>query len=138
MPLWAFLAVVGLLPSLGLLVAKQYGRYGRPQLDAGSTVSSSGCSDSVSAQAFEAELADLRTELASYKSLEKEVLGLLASGEELSLNDILSHLSIRHQTNGPQQLRLAIASLQEKGKVVGTGGLMARLRSVPPSIRESV
>ena len=137
MPLWALLAVVGLLPSLALLVAKQYGRHEGPQLGNDTTVSSSMSSDSVNAQGLEAELAGLRAELASYKSLEEEIMGLLASGEELSLNEILDRLAIKHQPSGPQQLRLAIASLQKKGQVAGTGGLMARLRSVPSSMRES-
>jgi hypothetical protein len=133
MPIWTLLMVVGLLPGLALLVGRHYGRF---QQDTGPSANLSESSDSAATQALETELVNMRSELASYKSLEREVLGLLASGEELNLNDILSRLAVKYQPNGAQQLRLAIASLQEKGRIVGTGGLMSRLKSVTPSIRE--
>jgi hypothetical protein len=75
-----------------------------------------------------AQLADLKTKLESYESLEKEIIGVLASGVEIMPSSLPNHLSTDSTAEAARKIRLAVANLLEMGRIEGTGGLVPSIR----------
>lgn len=77
-----------------------------------------------------AHLTNLEARLESYESLEKEIIGVLASGVEITLGNLSSHLSLSSTADSARKIRLAVANLLEMGRIEGTGGLVPSIRLV--------
>ena len=128
-PLWILLATLLLAPALTLLAAK---RIIRPT-DDDTKATVDGVRVVLESQIKDAEsqLANAQVRLQEYETLENEILGYLASGTEISTIDLLSNLSIRERLEGRRLLLLAVASLEQKGKIVGTGGIQPKIKLAP-------
>jgi hypothetical protein len=75
----------------------------------------------------ERRLSDAESRLATYESLEAEIMGLLSNGGEYDLAAIVERTSIRIHMNGYQMVLRAINALGDK--IEGTGGVgIARYR----------
>ena len=73
-------------------------------------------------------LTDLKAKLESYESLEKEIIGVLASGIEIMPGNLSNHLSTDSTADSARKIRLAVANLLEMGRIEGTGGLVPSIR----------
>ncbi|HEX6900641.1 MAG TPA: hypothetical protein VF789_13030 [Thermoanaerobaculia bacterium] len=82
------------------------------------------------AASCESQLQDLQHRLNTYESLENEILGVLAAGEQLTLANLASRLR-RSDVDGLRLVTLAVASLEKQGQITGTGSLVA------PSLKRS-
>jgi len=67
------------------------------------------------------EIESLNSQLKSYCTLENEILGVLASGEEWDLNSLTGRLCLTHSEGGPQRVRLAVASLINQQQIGSVG-----------------
>jgi membrane protein implicated in regulation of membrane protease activity len=65
-------------------------------------------------------------QLARYEALEQEILGLLASGAEMTLSEIVDHTSVSLQPDRRERVTRAIAALGDR--IEGSGGAIARYR----------
>lgn len=128
-PLWVLIVTVLLLAPLTLFAAKL-------------TTRPREASNKGSAELVRAELeGQIRgcigrlgvtvERLNEYESLENEILGYLADGKDISTIDLLSNLSISRKAEGRRILHLAVASLEQKGKIVGTGSFQPKLKLAP-------
>ena len=75
------------------------------------------------AASCESQLQALQHRLNTYESLENEILGVLAAGEQLTLADLGSRLH-RSDVEGLRHVTLAVASLEKQGQITSTGSLV--------------
>lgn len=124
-PLWALLATIALSPSIAIfLLRKMHKSIPLPAVEARAVeVPAAENLTYAAIESARGKIADLESQLAKYQSLENEILGVLGSGEEWNLNDLISRLNLRHSEDGARSVRLAVASLLEKGKIgsIGSG-----------------
>lgn len=69
-------------------------------------------------------------QLARYEALEQEILGLLASGAEMTLSQVVGNTSVSMRSDRNELVTRAIAALGDR--IEGTGGVLASYRLVRP------
>jgi hypothetical protein len=74
-----------------------------------------------------------RAKLNDYESLEQEIIGLLAGGLEVEVEQIAGRLQIGGDRDAAKNVRVAVASLRAAGKVIGTGGVTPKVKLTPTS-----
>jgi hypothetical protein len=125
-PLWVLIATVLLLPPLNFLAAKHAIR--SKDTDQQESPESTLVLFKEWAKDSQSARAEIQAKLDEYESLEREIVGHLVPGEELSTDDLLTRLSISKRADRRRILDLAVASLEQKGKIVGTGPILRGLK----------
>lgn len=74
------------------------------------------------------QLATLQAKLDEYESLERLILGVLASGEEIETHNLVNKLSLSFKPNADTMVLLAVASLRNKGMIVAADSVTPKLK----------